>query len=312
MIPDIKIKDYYLQYVYDTKEKLNIAKENTQKLNERLNMLFNYIYSRLDKIKNVFGLDLSYYKEWTNKEYDCEDRLKNKINELIKNTNNSDDKNLLVQIFKYITTLNEIHYNENLINIYSKIENLTLKDYKKYVKEYYQKVHKVLLEGYGYKFTDEIGTLVICNFKLVNPKENKMIDFAETNKRKKQLLAEGKRLYNEKEALWYESRNLPYDGVDYRMYKNDTNYYEFLFHNSRGFDGDTIEYQRTTHTDIKLKKYSQVELADLFCKTFEDIVYLPVDIKVKLNIYLHKYPQNALNFIRNDEQTKLKYRTDNC
>ena len=54
-----------------------------------------------------------------------------------------------------------------------------------------------------------------------------MIDFAATNKKKKELIAKGLKPYNEKEAKWCKDNHIPYDGVDYKVYKNDECWYEY-------------------------------------------------------------------------------------
>ena len=134
-----------------------------------------------------------------------------------------------------------------------------------------------------------------------------MIDFAETNRRKKILKEQGVKLYNEREAAWYKERNIPYDGVDYRVYLDNKSLYDFTFLESKIFKKKELDYQRTEYVHAKLRGLSYQEMADKYCETFDDIINLNVDIKYKLNILLYKYPHYHFNFIRNNEQSKYKY-----
>ena len=55
---------------------------------------------------------------------------------------------------------------------------------------------------------------------------------------------------------------------------------------------------------------SYTRMAEELCKKEDDIYNLQVDIKYKLNILLYKDPTKYLNYVRNAEQDKNKYRAD--
>ena len=148
--------------------------------------------------------------------------------------------------------------------------------------------------------------MLINYYKIDNPTKQK-IDFAATNKRKKELLEKGIKLYDEKEADWYRARNIPYDGVDYRVYIDKKFFYDINFVNSSIFGKKELDYQRTEYVHAKFRGLSYQEIADKYCNDIDDIVNLNVDIKYKLNIYLYKYPEKHNNFVRNDEQSNLNY-----
>ena len=133
-----------------------------------------------------------------------------------------------------------------------------------------------------------------------------VIDFAATNAKKKELIAKGVKLYDDKEAAWYKARHIPYDGVDYRVYREDDSFYDITFIKSKLFTNNTLEYQRTEYVAAKYRGMSYKSMADTLCATEEDIYNLQVDIKYKLNILLYKDPSCYLNFIRNAEQCKYK------
>ena len=160
----------------------------------------------------------------------------------------------------------------------------------------------------GYKFSYGIGTYIINHWKL-DPKriKNKVhLDYAATNAKKKELIAKGIKLYDDKEAAWYEARHIPYNAVDYRIYKENTDWYEFTFIKSEIFKSNNLEYQRTEYVATKYRGMSYTQMAEELCHTEEDIYNLQVDIKYKLNILLYKDPTKYLNYVRNAEQCKYK------
>ena len=160
----------------------------------------------------------------------------------------------------------------------------------------------------GYKFSYGIGTYVINHWKLdVNRIKNKVhLDYAATNAKKRELLAKGIKLYDDKEAAWYAARKIPYNAVDYRVYKESTDWYEFTFINSELSKHYSLEYKRTDYVATKYRGMSYTKMAEELCKTEEDVYNLQVDIKYKLNILLYKDPNKYLNYVRNAEQCKYK------
>lgn len=306
MTPDIKIKDFYLRYIHNAKKELEDYIQLGQTIKESILSLYNTINENKILILETFNINLDNYEsEYINMVYNESESLYfNVINKL--KINVKEDSSLLILLVKYCVKLKEEHKNKINIIIAEKKLKLTLANYKKIVNEYFLKVHKFVLEGYGYKFSNGIGTYLINYYKIDNPTKN-AIDFAETNKRKKELLSKGYKLYDDREAAWYKARNIPYDGVEYRVYLDKKFYYDFTFINSKVFRKKELDYQRTEYVHAKLRGMSYQEMADKLCNNVEDIIKLNVDIKYKLNILLYKYPEKYLNFVRNVEQTKYKY-----
>lgn len=306
MTPDIKIKDFYLRYIHNAKKELEDYIQLGQTIRESILSLYNTINENKILILETFNINLDNYEsEYINMVYNESESLYfNVINRL--KINVKEDNSLLILLVKYCVKLKEEYKNKINIIIADKKLNLTLANYKKIVNEYFLKVHKFVLEGYGYKFSNGIGTYLINYYKIDNPTKN-AIDFAETNKRKKELLSKGYKLYDDREAAWYKARNIPYDGVEYRVYLDKKFYYDFTFINSKVFHKKELDYQRTEYVHAKLRGMSYQEMADKLCNNVEDIIKLNVDIKYKLNILLYKYPEKYLNFVRNVEQTKYKY-----
>ena len=306
MLPDIKIKEFYLRYVFNAKRDSEKYKEILESIIKTKVELYNYILDYVDDLNNEFNLNLLDYDiEWNKQTFNDAQQLYANVIKLIKNIDGK-YKIVLLQIIKYCFKLKEEYDTNQLIHIADRRERLTLKEYKSLVNKYYMAVHKAILQGFGYKYQGGIGTYLINYYKL-DYDAKPTIDFAETNKRKKALLAQGKKLYDDKEAAWYKARNIPYDGIDYRVDTEKKFYYDFAFIDSKIFKKKELDYQRTEYVHAKLRGLSYQEMGDKFCNNLDDIVNLNVDIKYKLNILLYKYPDKYLNFVRNAEHSKYKY-----
>lgn len=314
MQPDFTIKDYYLQYIHDAKVDAYRYKELLTTTISLKDELYEYIKDNKLLLKNQFDVDLNKYEiEWNNKTYNSSEHLYNTCIILIKHIDEHPNKIIILQLIKYCNVLRNEHKYKKLIELTNKRKDLKFSVYRKYVSNYYIKVHKCVLQGMGYKFSYGIGTYVINHWKLTtnNGKTKTTLDYAATNARKKELLAQGKKLYDDKEAAWYAARHIPYNAVDYRVFKETSDIFEFAFIKSELFKTNNVEYKRTEYVINKYRGMSYTEMADKLCKTEEDIYNLQVDIKYKLNIYLYKYPNKILNYVRNAEQCKYKYRANN-
>lgn len=309
MLPDISIRDYYLQFIYNAKTDIAKYKENLNTTIKIKEELYKYIEDNKTILNNSFNINLDNIEiEFCQKRYNSKEYLYNTVVKLVKNIDTHPNKIILLQIIKYCNILrNENKYNK-LIELANTRKDIKFGTYRKYVSFYYNKVHKCVLSGMGYKFGYGIGIYVINHWKL-DPKliKHKVhLDYAATNAKKKELLAKGIKLYDEKEALWYSARHIPYDGVDYRVFKENTDWYEFTFIKSDIFKSNNLEYQRTEYVASKYRGMSYMQMADELCHTEDDIYNLQVDIKYKLNILLYKDPNKYLNYVRNAEQCKYK------
>lgn len=306
MLPDIKLKEFYLRYIYNADRDVEKYKELLTAIRQTKEELYNYIKQYESVLLKEFDLDLNHFSiEWIEKKYNDTEYLYKTIIKYVR-TIEGEYKTVFYQLLKYCYKLKEEYKTNKLIFIANKRKVLSLKEYKSYVTDYYMKVHKILLEGFGYKYQGGIGTYLITYYKL-HGNVKRSIDFAETNKRKKELLERGCKLYDEKEAAWYKARNIPYNGIDYRVYQDNGFCYEFTFINSKVFKRRELDYKRTEYVHAKLRGMSYKEMADNLCNNVEDIVNLNVDLKYKLNILVYKYPEKYLNFVRNDERSKYKY-----
>lgn len=309
MLPDITIKGYYLQFIHNAKNDITKYKNNLEVTLSIKEQVYKYIEDNKAILNDSFNINLDDIEiEFCQKKYNPKEYLYNIVIKLLRNIDTHPNRIVLLQLAKYCNILrNENKYNK-LIELANKRKDIKFGVYRKYVTAYYNKVHKCVLNGIGYKFSYGIGTYIINHWKL-DPKriKNKVhLDYAATNAKKKELIAKGIKLYDDKEAAWYEARHIPYNAVDYRIYKENTDWYEFTFIKSEIFKSNNLEYQRTEYVATKYRGMSYTQMAEELCHTEEDIYNLQVDIKYKLNILLYKDPTKYLNYVRNAEQCKYK------
>lgn len=309
MIPDVNLKSYYLQYISNANTDIIKYKENLSQTVKIKEELYNYLLPNIDIIKSTYGINVvSYNKEWVNKEYNSSEGLYNKLIKLINNVKEDSNRIILIQLIKYCNVLSTENKYTQLIILANTRKIIKFSVYSKYVVNYYNRVHKTVLEGMGYKFGHGIGTYCINHWKLEPSRMNKTkrIDFAATSLKKRELIAKGEKIYDDKEATWYAARRIPYDRVDYRVYKTESSFYEFTFIKSDIFTSSSLDYKRTEYVSAKYRGMSYTDMSDKLCNTLDDVYNLQVDIKYKLNILLHQNPNMYLNFIRNAEQCKYK------
>lgn len=309
MLPDITIKDYYLQFIHNANIDIVKYKENLNTISKVKEKLYDYIEDNKTILKDSFDINLEKIDiEWCYKQYNPKEYLYNIVIILLRNTIEHPNRIVLLQLAKYCNILRNEHKYNKLIELANKRKDIKFTVYRKYITAYYNKVHKCVLQGMGYRFSYGIGTYVINHWKLdLKRIKNKVhIDYAATNAKKKELLAKGVKLYDDKEAAWYAARHIPYNAVDYRVYKESTDWYEFTFIKSDIFRSNNLDYQRTEYVATKYRGMSYTRMAEELCHTEEDIYNLQVDIKYKLNILLYKDPTKYLNYIRNAEQCKYK------
>lgn len=306
MIADGNIKTYYLHFK-SSAEKNKIEYKN--RLKEILTLkeeIRSFVIEQSENLLESYNIDLSNYKDWVNNTYETSELLYKQCMKLLRVDENGKDRIVLIQIAKYCNILRNEYKLEKLIESCDKRINISYAKYRNYVTLYFNKVHACILKGEAYRFSQNIGTY-ICNYWKIDDKLRKKIrklDFDATNAKKRELIAKGLKPYDDKEATWYKARHIPYDGVEYRVYKDDSHFYEFTFINSKLFTNSSLEYDRTEYINVKYRKLGYRELADKLCKTFDDIVNLQVDIKVKLNIVLYKNATKYINFVRNAERQK--------
>lgn len=297
MVPDIRMKEYYLRFIHNAIGDIKRYKEDLAYYNDIKNKQVIFINNNKDEYKSKFKIFI-------------EDELIaiKRAEFLIKTEEDINNRFLLSRLCQYGNTIKRIAEYEKMIIYADKRKNIKYRDYETYVSKYYNRVHKFVLQGYGYQYNYGIGILAICRWKINSKK--RVLDYSATAKRKKELLAAGKKLYDKLEAEWYARRNIPYDGIDYRVFNKATHIYDIDIFKSKLFNYRYHKFKHTEYVNVRFKGMAYKEIADI-CNNLDDISNLPVDLRYKLNITLYKDPACYLLYIRNDEEDRHKHGAHN-
>lgn len=305
MVVDIDIQHYYKKYIEDAS---NDLKEYTDKFklnNDIRKKSKEYLIKRVDYIKKEFNIDLTKYKySWIIGQYNESEHLKDIAISRLKDTIVGEKRIVLLQLIRYSALLKTCRVYYRNIELAKKRSDLTLAQYKEYVKKFYRYgVHKCILEGYAYHFAYGVGNLMI-NFWRYETGKN-LIDWNATNKKKKELIVAGLKLYDKAEAEIYKIRGIKYDGIPYVQYKNNNEFYNIELTGNRYYTESSFKFKHANYINLNYRGLTIEEISNK-CETMEDVYNLPLGIRHKLLICNHKMPTNYLNYIRNDEQYKYK------
>lgn len=101
----------------------------------------------------------------------------------------------------------------------SAYRDIDMQTYKEYLSKIIKKICDVVVEGKGYEFTNGCGIFIVEYEDCSATAKKHGINWAATNKKKKEILEKGLKPYNKQEAEEYAKAGLPYDGVDCIVYK---------------------------------------------------------------------------------------------
>lgn len=293
-------KDMITSYTQKKEETEAIRKD----LIEEAETLYNSIKANIDNYKSNFNLDLTDYKEFVENTYI--DGLFYKVAKgaFINKRNNYELVSDLFDLFNYAKYKKEINELDKLITKYDKCLSLKLGEYSELLRFYYTQVHKqLILEGEGYAFSHSIGWICInrCLLKKVKPH----IDFNETRKRKEQLKAEGKRIYNKTEAEWCANAGIEYKAEDVRVFQSIDYCYEIPLISSKLPNGTKLRLEITDYRHSSLRGKTYDDIIKLCDNKTENICEMPIDLKSKLNICDKVDEVLFVKFIRNESQQPI-------
>lgn len=300
MRPDIDIKYYYGKFIEDANKAYDINKEDYNNLISLRKRLYRLVANKKAIINEFFNLDINNIGD--DNEINAVDfnacRAKTRTSEFV--TTDVHKRLTYLNFLKYLQVQKNVYGVTQSLKLEERKKRLTITEYRKLVQRFYNYgVMKCILEGYAYQVAGGLGNIVCNRWKVTSKKP--VIDFNATNKKKREILAAGKKLYNEDEAAACKLRGIKYDGVPYKVYKTNDYYYEFkLIDNSR-YKNVNIKFERKDRIDFKYRGMSQEEIAAM-CKTADDIYHTKFDMRFKLGILLAFEPMSYLNFIRNAEQ----------
>lgn len=261
------------------------------------------VTSNIAHIKDTVAVDLNNYKEFVENKY-IDGKFLHVARGLYLNKKGEYEiKSYLLDVYLLAKHQKELYDLERDVQRYDKMINLKLNEYREILRAFYTQVHKKLIEGYGYVFEGELGWTCINRCHITNG--HHVLDYKATKENKAKLLAEGKRLYNKEEAEWCKQNNIPYDGVEFRIFKDNEYCYEFPLINCRIPNGRKYKLTITDYRATSVRGKTNAQLIEECNNDKNKICELPVDVKTKLSMCNEVDKTLYLNFIRNENQKSV-------
>ena len=196
----------------------------------------------------------------------------------------------------------QFHDNIIIIRKASKLKDLTYSEYRNILKVFYYEVQKqMILNGYGYVLEGNLGWLCLARVKVNKEGKKKTIDFAATARSKKELLEKGERIYNKEEAKWCEDNHVVYNGIDYKVYKNDEFYYDYRLLDCKLPNGRLFKIKATDSRAVKYRGLTNEDIIKEDNKDVNKIIARDLDIKTKLTLCLKCDETLYTKFIRHED-----------
>lgn len=263
--------------------------------------LWQDIYDKRDVYLNEFKVNISEYDEFVNNKYETGVFARLAKGMFLNRKNNYV---IVADLFDLLTLSKrqkQIHDLEKDIEFYNKLLSLNFKQYTEILKIFYSEVQRrMILNGEGYVFEDNIGWTCINRCHIVNRRP--MLDFDKTKKKRAELIAQGKRIYNREEAEFCRVNGLQYDGVDPRVYKNEEYCYEIPLLGCKLTNGTKFKFEPTDYRGREIRGKHNDELIQICHNDIHEICNLPLGVRAKLTLCNTVDKMLYLNFIRNEAQ----------
>lgn len=209
-------------------DRLQNVKRELNQLIDSNKETYNTIKNNVDAYLSDYNIDLYQYEEFKNNEYSTGELLL-KISSICTEDIISSDIYLL-HLYIYCKNLKSIADLTAKFKLFSKYVDLTSPEFRKILATFYVTVQRrMLINAEAYDFENNLGMVLLIT--KYNGNRKKIIDFAATLNKKKEVVAKGLKVYNDVEAAWCAERGILYDGIDCRVYRHDK-YITFakLFH----------------------------------------------------------------------------------
>lgn len=297
---------YYKLFIEDYKQKLENALIEKEDLEEAVKTKYSTVSAWKDVYKKEFNIELDSYDEFVNNKYITGKFYKVAKGLLINKQNDYELVTDLFNLFDLADTQKQLYDCESKIAFYKKCIALKLKDYTNILRTYYTEVHKkLILEGQGYSFSNNIGW--ICINRCIFDKKKPMLDYAATKKKEKELLEQGKRIYNKEEADWCLRNGLEYKAEDKRVFVYNEYCYQIPLINCKLTNGDKLKLEITDYRHKDLRGKTNDDIIKLCNNDIKKICELPLDLKTKLTLCDKADKILYTKFIRNEAQKPITF-----
>ena len=295
------IKVYYASMRDAIAQKHKEAVSALDALQSLIKTTHEELLSCKDVYKNEFNINLLEYPEFIENKYIDGTFLKVAKGAFINRSNNYKLVSDLFELYNYAKQVKNRYDLSNTLTKYEKMLSLNLKEYTEILRVYMTEVHKkMILEGNGYVFGENIGW--ICINRCLLTKSRPKLDYAATKKKKAELLAQGKRLYNKEEEEWCRKNGITYKAEDYRVYINKEYCYEIPLLNCKLPNGTKYKLEIADYRHSSLRGKTNEDIINLCNKDIKKICELPLDVKTKLTLCEQTDKILYTKFIRNEAQ----------
>lgn len=292
---------YYKSMKNAYTQKRKEAVEVLEDLNDTLKDIYSSVSIDFGNNRKDFPINLEEYEEFNQNKYIDGKFLRVAKGILLNRDNNYELVGRNFDIYRLAKTQKDINSVTNDIKFYDKLLDLSCKEYGNILKLYYTTVQKkLIIDGYGYVFEGQLGWMCINRCK--NLYNRTHIDYAATKKRKAELLAEGKRIYNKEEAEWCKQNGIEYKAEDGRVMQNMEYFYEIPLLGCKLHNGASIKFESS---DYRGKNVRGKRNGDILAESNGDLNKIcdyDIDIRTKLNICVQADKTLYAKFIRNENQ----------
>lgn len=280
------------------------------KAQERIAETKQVLTPNIEKINNLADICIEDSLEYTNEQIVEDSLIEKSISDAIFNVVRAEDREVLKSAIVYFNALREYEdFKKKIINIDNIVKRFKAKgsEYKNILYNYYGRgFTKCLTEGYGYKFNNNFGYVMIKN---IRSGKKQRLDWAKTNANRKKFQELGYTL---------KTKDNP-DGVDYRVYVRNEQHKELFFFGQM-FDNldfciTLIEYAGKTLVNAREQYKDAKNPEEILSATDTNM-----NFKAKFSLCVEKFPGLILKYNRGDYQKykafiknktiKVKYRDE--
>lgn len=302
----INFRVYYRLFIEDNKQKLENALIEKEDLEEAVKTKYSTVSAWKDVYKKEFNIELDSYDEFVNNRYITGRFYKVAKGLLINKQNDYELVTDLFNLFDLADTQKQLYNCETNIAFYKKCSELKIKDYTNILRTYYTEVHKkLILEGQGYSFSNNIGW--ICINRCIFDKKKPMLNYAATKKKEKELIEQGKRIYNKEEADWCLRNGLEYKAEDKRVFICNEYCYQIPLIDCKLTNGDKLKLEITDYRHKDLRGKTNDDIIKLCNNDIKKICELPLDLKTKVTLCDKADKILYTKFIRNEAQKPITF-----
>lgn len=284
-------------YTKKKDEAVDALKELTKDIKD----LYETVVKDYNTNKSEYNVKLDSYKEYVENQYITGTFFRVAKGLCLNKSNNYELVGRYFDVYRLAKLQKDIYNTKDDIALCDKMLNLSLKEYKEVLRYYYTEVEKkMVLDGCGYAFDGALGWIVINRCKLVKPKRH--IDYKATKLKRKELAAEGKRIYNKDEADWCKTNGIEYKAEDARVYQNLEYAYEIALLSCHLPKGDSLKFEASDYRGRSVRGLSNKQIGELYNWDKEKICNADLDIRTKLYLCLESDKILYTKFIRNENQ----------